>query len=532
MMAYLNKLSPLQWSLMVLTISILLCFHFGLTAMQDINWDQRNYHRYSVYAMFNERLNFDIAPAQIQNWFNPFGSIIQYFLIEYLSPKLATVTLALLSAPNAWLVWLISRRILTPLAPLNPGIVLVGSTMAAIAAFTAPIFTSVIATTFNDGFVAMLVLMSVSIFIHFRHRFRWLVLCGICFGIAFSMKYTVTFYIVGFAVAVIFTYPLQLIRLAPPMVLGFFIAAIPLSGIWMWHLYEFYGSPLFPWYNEIFQSPYYEFRNIHDLRFLPKEGLLTFVWDIAVGNKPSTELHFRDVRFIALLILILTIIPGLIFQAFFRRSTEIKYSEVEVYREIIFVIIFFASSFYLWAHMFGIQRYAVALDQIAGTLIAAAITYICVRLLRTPTIAIAGFGLTIVCLLWLGLPPDWGRRAHQDTWFGITLPSELAQNNTLYVMLSGAPMSYVIPDFPSTSRFVRYGGNLALSDEAQLTKQILEVIKTHTGPIRTLSLETWQLEASKGGLEAYGLAVDNDACVSFKSNIDGFNSCALIKLKK
>jgi len=47
---------------------------------QDANWDLKNYHIYNAYALLHSRLGYDIAPAQLQSYYNPFLDV-PYFLM-------------------------------------------------------------------------------------------------------------------------------------------------------------------------------------------------------------------------------------------------------------------------------------------------------------------------------------------------------------------------------------------------------------------------------------------------------------------
>ena len=47
-------------------------------AGEDINWDWRNYHEYSAFALIHGRFNEDVAPAGIQTFLNPLGYLPAY----------------------------------------------------------------------------------------------------------------------------------------------------------------------------------------------------------------------------------------------------------------------------------------------------------------------------------------------------------------------------------------------------------------------------------------------------------------------
>src|SRR3954452_15273408 len=49
-------------------------------AGEDINWDWRKSHEYSAFAWTTGRLDRDVAPAGIQNFFNPLPYLPAYLL--------------------------------------------------------------------------------------------------------------------------------------------------------------------------------------------------------------------------------------------------------------------------------------------------------------------------------------------------------------------------------------------------------------------------------------------------------------------
>jgi hypothetical protein len=62
---------------------------FGLGALllgQDASWDLRDYHYYNPYAFLNNRMSFDVAPAQLQTYYNPIF-IYTFLLYGKLSPS-------------------------------------------------------------------------------------------------------------------------------------------------------------------------------------------------------------------------------------------------------------------------------------------------------------------------------------------------------------------------------------------------------------------------------------------------------------
>ena len=111
-------------------------------------------------------------------------------------------------------------------------------------------------------------------------------------------------------------------------------------------------------------------------------------------------------------------------------------------------------------------------------------------------------------------PPrsEGDRRSFDGDWFDIRLPAELTSGDTLHVMLTGEPMGYVVPAFPASDQFVRIEGNMPLTPETGLGKQVLDAIAHHTR-IRALLPKNIPLETSLGSLRRFGLEPEDGPCL-------------------
>ena len=85
-------------------------------------------------------------------------------------------------------------------------------------------------------------------------------------------------------------------------------------------------------------------------------------------------------------------------------------------------------------------------------------------------------------------------------------------------------MSYTVPFFPESDRFVRVSSNLPMEPDTKLFSTAAEIIKNHSGPIR--SLTSGELNAGDlFQLARFGLEFENTTCVKFSSKADQFSSC-------
>src|SRR5579872_274005 len=102
----------LQKQILLLLLSMLIFGLWSIHLGQDFSWDLRNYHFYNPYAFLHHRLDFDIAPAMIQTYFNPFLDLLNYFLITTQKPIVAGFLLGAISGITAFFIYKITLLLL------------------------------------------------------------------------------------------------------------------------------------------------------------------------------------------------------------------------------------------------------------------------------------------------------------------------------------------------------------------------------------------------------------------------------------
>src|SRR6266446_7673254 len=118
-------------------------------AGEDINWDWRNYHEYSAFALIHGRFNEDVAPAGIQTFLNPLAYLPAYLLRHHVAAPFWGLMLGAIHGLNLALIYWVSRLVLNGAAT--------GLTLAAalvIAAF-GPMTLSEVGTSFADVLLAL-----------------------------------------------------------------------------------------------------------------------------------------------------------------------------------------------------------------------------------------------------------------------------------------------------------------------------------------------------------------------------------------
>jgi len=408
-------------------------------AGEDINWDWRNYHEYSAFALINGRFNEDVAPAGIQTFLNPLAYLPAYLLRHYVGAPFWGMMLGAIHGLNLALIFWFSRCVLNG---AGRGLMLAASVV--IAAF-GPMTLSEVGTSFADILTALPVIAGAGLILSAKpeHRARY-VIAGILIGGAVGLKLTNMVFCVGAGASLLFA-------ARPLLALTCFAAGGAIGGLWTggawaWMLWEQFGNPLFPFYNTIFRSPEAPVAAIADLRFLPRS-----LWDAAaypfywlVGIHPSSEWPFRDPRFAILLVLFAANAGASLFyntRVFTRRDKQF--------------LLFFSVAYGMWLFAFSIHRYAIALELLSAPLI----VLLLARLLRV----LAHKSLRVYPPAWTGVaavtagvaialwsqPADWSRRPWSDPYQ--PLLSGPLLNPATYLLIE-KPVGYVVPLLASGSR--------------------------------------------------------------------------------
>ncbi len=524
MKSYMPRLAEIT---AVALISIVSCIIFAMNFGQDINWDLLNYHYYSGYSFLNNRLGVDVAPSQQQTWLNPLPSLLGYVLITFTPPRFAAASLAGISSLAVILVFVIARLSLKSERQENQFFSIAIAVLVSVAAFLSPMFMSELGTTFNDSFGASVILAALATLFAGSFSRKSYFLAGLFLGVALALKLTNAFYVIAWVVAVMVVERQR--SLSPLFVSGFGAALtyLPFGGIWNIYLYLTYGNPLFPYYNQIFKSDFYKHIMISDDRFKAKNfaQALDYFRQWPIGGHPTSEVVFSDVRFTFIFLLI-----PLIFLIFLYLWISGKRKCVSVFnsKTCVFILTFCLVAFVFWLHMFGIQRYAVALEMLSPLVIVIMLSFI----LQDKRIL---FAAAFAAVLFIGasvVKANWGRLSFTQDWFGVEVPTELRGEGVLFVMLSDAPMAYVIPFLPASDVFVRIEGNLPVFQQTGLEQVINEKISNHRGPIWTLAPAGYNQNGSAAILTQFGLRSGGGNCVEIVTKAGGMVSCQLARVAR
>ena len=333
----------------------------------------RNYHFYNPYSFFNNRLGFDYAPAQVHTYLNPTADIIFYFLVVNFPPKLVGFLMGGIHGLNFWFLFLITYYILKKiylrtghgniLKPSSENgkkkrisvifreennynmrwpnqAIIAFSLLIGVVGLYGPISIFELGFTFNDNLVSLFILGAILLLIrkmvlegnyNLKDFKKELVLSGLLVGIGIGLKLAHVSYGIGIVLAITAlkgdwrSKLLSISLISVSIVAGVLIS----SGHWMFLMWTKFESPIFPFYNEIFQSPYYILNNIDILRLNPRpKGLIEtlfypFYFLFDSDYKGGSVKQIRDARYaIIYSLIILSFLKAL--RVNFRRNNDPK----------------------------------------------------------------------------------------------------------------------------------------------------------------------------------------------------------------
>jgi hypothetical protein len=492
---------------------------------QDANWDLRNYHFYNPWAFVHDRLGWDLAPAQLQTFHNPLLDLPFYWMVAAdWPPRLIAFVMALPAGIGAFFL----GKVLLLLFADLPGRQRWGySALAFAVGITASGPVSLLGSTMNDWPGAALIMIALWLLLRRGERedARWgaLVAAGVVAGIAAGLKLTTASYAIGLCAALFAQPPILGRGLRDSAVFGVcVIAGVLLScGAWMWTLYTHFESPLFPYFNDVFRSPWWDAARIVDARFGPHSllGWLTFPLPLfTFAADYVTEAPFRDWRLPLVYLALIGVLISWLLRRLAKRGAP--RTESAAWGKWRLLLIFWGVSFLVWARMYAIYRYIMPLELLSGVLL--------IYLLRSslprrwlPAVAMVAAALAIVTVRY----PAWGRVAYGEHYFAVAVPPVAPHSAIL--LLSVQPMSFVLPFFPPDARFL--GAENNLNDpgrQNRLEEEIARIVREHAGPLYSLTTP-----AGYGGevLDAHGLRRVSGDCGSIVSNVSPvpFELCRL-----
>ncbi|MDE2580926.1 MAG: hypothetical protein KGL52_04785 [Rhodospirillales bacterium] len=484
----------------------------------EADFDLRNYHLYNGFALLHGRLDGDLAPAQLQSFLAPDLDLIYAGLLHMLNrhPGWLGAVLALPQGLAGYLVWCLTRRALPEAMPARGW--LAGA--AALAGVTGAAGVSTFASAMSEMLPAscllgaMLLLMSGST----RPRAGW---AGLLAGCAMGLKLTAAPFAVGLMVAAALTGERGGRRISALLwfVTTSFCGAALLGGAWWEWLWVRFGDPMFPYFNEIFRSPWVAPVPGTDLRFLPRDVWQAVGYPLFWGFTRTTlvnELPVRDPR---------VALGWVAAFALLGRAWRGRMRPAECVLLSVWII-----GYVLWEARFSILRYLVPLELLSGALVVAALAP---WLARRPAIQVVPAAWALAAgLIAVTVYPNWGHAPPGHVAVSVHPPAFAP--GSLVVLLDPSPMAYVAVFVPPTVRFVGANNNLVRPGApGRLAHAVAKAIRTQVGPLWGLEEPGESPGVADATLRAFDL-VRAPGCARVRSNLDGdaILACPLRRLSR
>lgn len=439
----------------------------ALVQGQDTNWDLQNYHYYNPHSFLTHRTITDVAPDAVVTYENPLRMAPAYLAIEYLTPKQGTFMLGALQGINAWLVFEICLLFLVRPNDKKRRQRTVIAAVVGLASLLGAVNLSEMGNTMADNITSIFVLSAVWLLAaSFKLPERYKVwyknpqlirfLSYVAVGIAVGLKMTNAIYAVGLIIAGLFVRAslLTKVKQGALNVIGVGVGVMLSAGLWYAHIWQILRNPIYPFFNKIFQSPYYASTNFVDAAWLPKSIKQAvfqpfYLWTES-SSMVTAQVPFRDIRLSISLIAI-----GILLGVFLVNKLFLKKSEclLRVPREVAALMALFVVSYVAWLVKFGYYRYFAA----GELLCLVVITVVIYQLVRSEKWAAVTTLVVVSIITVTTIPINWGRLDWRPTWFGVEATNFTETADGTVFVANQPTISFVLPYFPDSTRIVTIG---------------------------------------------------------------------------
>jgi hypothetical protein len=499
----------------------------------DNNWDLRFYHLYAPWAYLHGRYLYDVGPAQFQGFFNPTADFLFYALTSSVlneTPRIVAFIMGAVHGINAVLILAIAFHVLRPFelrerSMLTASALLMGVSGAG--------FVSLLGTTTNDLVNSIFVLGSLLGVLKVADQenesgawrgFAW---SGLLAGIGVGLKYTAAIFIPGLGL-IAFIVAVRRRTVTGPIAFGVaamlgFLAVAGHHLLTLWHVF---GNPIFPLFNNIFQSPYYEPESIRDAQFLPRDLsqiiAYPFYW-ARTNSELVSELPFRDIRgaiaYIAVVAGLLALVSS---RVRIERRRDGLFTET---RGLGLVFIFVVMSYFIWALGLGNYRYAVTLEMLTGIVTMGALIWLFEDSRLRIVVAIVLLTIATTTTVY----PDWGHGEHPsastrparygDRYVDVRVPQLPA--NSIVLIATWSPVAYFIPFAEPTAQYLGIENNyLELSQNNKLASEVKHIMRAQGRTKFLLSIGEFDSNKMNSLLEQFGLRLSMLPCQPIRSNLE------------
>jgi len=456
-------------------------------AGKELGWDVLNHHLYLPFSMVSGRAPTDLYGAGPQSFQNPLGYLPGYAMIVALGwpAWLVGSVFAVAHAVCAIVVFRIAQRLWSG----DPN-EFSGAVLATVMAWVTPAYLVVAGTTSIDPTTALFVLCALALTVGHAQSLQTVHAtgAGLLLGLAFACKQSNAVFLLAIGAVVVWRSLFGQVRARG--VLGFALGsvggAVLAMGWWSSMLWQRFRNPIYPLFNNIFESPYASTQAILASRFQPQGALdyLTrlfetvrpkqFIWVEAA--LPDVRLVLLGVAALALLIVFVGRRPSSLTWAGLRSQLGTMDAQIAVFALVAYV---------LWMKTSGNARYAVPLLMVAGLLLARA-TWSLLPLKPARSLLVVVAALQFAYFIDVGnvryMPAKWDARPY----LSVNVPARLVREPFLHLSLSLNSHASIAPFLNREGAMMSPIGQVSLPTEGKLGALVSAELQRWVGRTRIL----------------------------------------------
>jgi len=462
---------------------------------QDANWDLHNYHWYNPYALLNGRLDIDMGPGGWQSYFNPAIDVPYYLMTKSWPGPVVGFLMGFVHGLNFLLVLGIARQLL--------GGQTTGARLAlllALAGVCGAGFLSELGNTMGDDLTALLVLASLYLLLRgWRHLHTFssrtlglLLLSGLLMGLGTGLKLTNAAYAVALCLALLAVPVAPGRRLGPQLGLAFLYGCGVLAGVlasagyWWLTMWQHFGNPLFPQFNNIFRSPLAQQLGVLDDFHLPHGAVEALFWPFVffADFKRVSEIALRPLVMPALYAA--AIVFACVWVGERARARAGAQARARLSPQARVVLLFGLFAYLAWMKLFSIYRYLVPLELLAPLML-----WLLVERLapRAHASRIGGWLLAVTTVAVFPVM-SWGHARWGESGFSARFPAFAQPASTIVFTAHGdPPMGWLATFVPREVRVIPLGAGFPESPAYR--ERIQAAIAARPGPHYVMLANSW-----------------------------------------
>ena len=223
----------------------------------ELSYDFLLYHHYNGFAFINDRLTTDVAPASVATYYNPLLDAVLYLLNDYFKNNTAAYCFVTGLPFGAMMFVLFKISLLFFDFKTLKGKCCCFACLMIAATGVSTWFQ--IGTSTHEITIAVFILAALYLLLKNPEQNKSHLIAGLLLGASAGLKLTAAIYCVSTGLTLILLYgalkkPKAFIGL---LMLGGLAGYVITNGFWAFILWQNFKNPVFPFWNKIFQSPYY-----------------------------------------------------------------------------------------------------------------------------------------------------------------------------------------------------------------------------------------------------------------------------------